>query len=606
MTGLASSVRTLLSLGFTNVIRVGLYRIGIKVRIHPVQYLKGKSSRGPYYGSVLNIPPIKALARKDWIGGLGKFFGRTVSISPNDCPDWFCSLNGFPIKKDKRPWWKISDFDISFGDIKRIWEPSRFDWVIPMAQRAALGNTGELLRLNNWIKNWSKYNPPYFGVNWKCGQEASIRVMHLVTAAWIIGEFKAPKPGLVELIRLHLFRIEPTLHYAIGQANNHGTSEAAALFVGGSFIGGERGDRWMKMGRALLEDRAKTLFEDDGTFSQYSTVYHRLVLDTYSFAEACRRKFQLSPFSQKLMKRLFAATNWMEQTICPKTGQPPNLGANDGAHILAFTRADTRDFRPSLQLASILFRGMRINGPDTSIQPLIWFEIPITRKLAPSPKSITFDDGGLHVLRSGKAIAYLRYPRFRFRPSQADALNLDLWFDGSNLLRDAGTYSYNSTEKDLTYFSGTEAHNTIQFDGRDQMRRLGRFLFSDWLKAENVSHVHEQDETVTAAAAYRDYLGAYHHRWVSLARDELIARDTISGFSKQAILRWRLLPGNYSISDNSVIGETIRLNIISSMPIVSISLVNGLESVYYLEKTLVPVLEIVFEEPGLVETQIKF
>ena len=97
MTGLASSVRTLLSLGFTNVIRVGLYRIGIKARIHPVQYLKGKSSRGPYYGSVLNIPPIKALARKDWIGGLGKFFGRTVSISLNDCPDWFCSLNGFPI-----------------------------------------------------------------------------------------------------------------------------------------------------------------------------------------------------------------------------------------------------------------------------------------------------------------------------------------------------------------------------------------------------------------------------------------------------------------------------------------------------------------------------
>ena len=41
------------------------------------------------------------------------------------------------------------------------------------------------------------------------------------------------------------------------------------------------------------------------------------------------------------------------------------------------------------------------------------------------------------------AIAMLRYPRFKFRPSQADALHVDLWVDGENLLRDARAYSYN-------------------------------------------------------------------------------------------------------------------------------------------------------------------
>lgn len=49
-------------------------------------------------------------------------------------------------------------------------------------------------------------------------------------------------------------------------------------------------------------------------------------------------------------------------------------------------------------------------------------------------------------------MAMLRYPRFRFRPSQADALHLDLWLEGRNLLRDAGTYSYNTESAWLSYF----------------------------------------------------------------------------------------------------------------------------------------------------------
>ena len=66
---------------------------------------------------------------------------------------------------------------------------------------------------------------PYLGVNWKCGQEASIRVIHL-----IMGPFKSlknPSNALIQLIITHLKRIEPTTSYAIGQSNNHGTSEGA-------------------------------------------------------------------------------------------------------------------------------------------------------------------------------------------------------------------------------------------------------------------------------------------------------------------------------------------------------------------------------------------
>ena len=169
------------------------------------------------------------------------------------------------------------------------------------------------------------------------------------------------------------------------------------------------------------------------------------MIDTFCFAEIWRRRHKLFPFSDTLLKRLTLATCWMEQFTCLKTGGAPNLGANDGTHILSFTNVDTRDFRPSLQLASNLFRGSSIIAPDFVNQQLKWLGVKPIEKFVPSPKSATFDVGGFHVLRKNDATVYFRYPRFRFRPSQADVLHLDFWVNGKNILRDAGSFSYNNT-----------------------------------------------------------------------------------------------------------------------------------------------------------------
>lgn len=207
MTGLATKIETLASLGVGNVLRVGLYRVGIKSSLHPVTRLADKSATGPFFGPVRRLPPDEAVARDDWHSGFGRAFGQTVAWEENEPPEWFWPLNGGPCANDKRPWWNIPDFDPQVGDIKKIWEASRFDWTLPMAQRAALGELGELARLNDWLNDWSEKNHPHMGVNWKCGQEASIRVMHLVAAACILGQETTPESGLVALIRVHLRRI---------------------------------------------------------------------------------------------------------------------------------------------------------------------------------------------------------------------------------------------------------------------------------------------------------------------------------------------------------------------------------------------------------------
>jgi hypothetical protein len=221
-------------------------------------------------------------------------------------------------------------------------------------------------RLERWLADWCERNPPYRGPNWKCGQEASMRVMHLAMAAVMLGQVDSVAPGLLELVRLHLQRIEPTLRYAMAQDNNHGTSEAAALFIGGSWLsrkGVAAGARWAALGRKWLENRAARLITLDGTFSQYSVTYHRVMLDTFCMVEVWRRRLALAAFSGQMAVFMQAATRWLYVMTRPENGDAPNLGANDGARLLQLTDTDYRDFRPSVQLAAALFWGQaRVRG----------------------------------------------------------------------------------------------------------------------------------------------------------------------------------------------------------------------------------------------------
>lgn len=587
-------LRTLAALGPANVARVGAYRMGLKTGLGRVRRLKAEAPHGPFFrpydGPVRSWPVRQAWKRE------ASYFGWRDVPFDGGRPDWFLNpFSGRRVGAD-RPWWQIPDFDAATGDIKTIWEPSRFDWVLSVAQGIAAGEAGEAARLEDWLNDWCRQNPPYLGPNWKCGQETSIRVMHLAMASLILGQARAPLPGLRELLRVHLARIEPTIGYAIGQDNNHGTSEAAALFIGGSWLDDADSRRWAGLGRRLMENRVARLVARDGSFSQHSLVYHRVLLDTLAMAEIWRRTHGLPPFSNVFHERAAAAAHWLFALIDPEGGDGPNLGANDGARLLPLTDTVDRDFRPSVKMAMALFAGRRAYEAEGAwILPLHWLRITLPEALAELPGSRQFDDGGYAVLRKGGAMALLRYPRFRFRPSQADALHVDLWVDGGNLLRDAGTFSYNTDPQTLDAFAGTAGHNTVQFDGRQQMPRLGRFLFGEWLKADGVSF---NAAIGTAEASYTDWRGAQHRRQIALEDGCLSVRDRLSGRFSSAVLRWRLPPGDWLVDGHEIHNGACRLSVTSEARIVRFEIVRGRESLHYLEQHNVPVLEIEVSGPS--------
>lgn len=593
--------RTSLALGPINICRVALYRLSLKTRIARVCRIKFPPPSGPFFKAQPSCRPSKPVSA--WRNRAHYFGWHTEPLAEDSPPDWHRNpFSGVRFKKTGSPWWRLPDFDPEFGDIKIIWELSRYDWVLAMAQRAITGETEEWDRLNHWLQDGLRHNPPYLGPNWKCGQEASIRVMHLAMAALIGHQEKSPCSGLLDLVEAHLVRIAPTIHYAVGQDNNHGTSEAAALFIGGSWLAHtdrSQGKQWERLGRKWLENRVRRLIEPEGSFSQYSTNYHRLMLDTLCMAEVWRQKLGREKFSTLWYERANAAARWLAAFTDPATGGAPNLGANDGARLLPLTDTDYRDFRPTVQLATVLFARWRTytaEGPWD--EPLRWLGVDLPEAAAEPQKSDLFNDGGYAVLRRGGALAMLRYPRFRFRPSHADGLHLDLWMDGENLLRDGGTYSY-AEESWLDYFSGTAAHNTVQFDDRDQMPKLGRFLFGDWLTITDLGELKEDRKSSTFHAGYRDRKRAFHTRRVCLEDGKLIVQDQIGGFRKKAVLRWRLMPGAWQKEGNSVTNGRHRLTIKASIPLTRCDLVRGWESLYYLKKRPVPVFEIETRKPGV-------
>ena len=605
---LRSRIDTACALGLGNVARVLGYRLLLRAGVHPVQRPNTRPlSRHPFYRAPLayRVLPVPTA----WQSA-ACYFGWYRPGLGDGPPDWYSNpFDGSRARAADVDWWKIPDFDPATGDVKAIWEASRFDWVINLAQQAAAGSTGSVDRLNQWLADWCDRNPPYRGHNWKCAQEASVRVMHLALAGLILGAASPLEPGLVDLLFAHLRRIGPTASYATAQDNNHGTSEAAALFIGGSWLermGMPEAAVWHRSGRVLLESRVQRLVQADGSFSQHSVNYHRLLLDTLSLVEVWTSQLGLHAFSPKYRSRAAAAARWLRAMVDPVTGDAPNFGANDGANILPLSDADYRDFRPAVQLASTLFEhGAAYPAAEPWQAHLDWLGVAPRDRLVDRPRA-TFDNGGIVILSVVGARAMLRYPRFRFRPGHADALHVDLWVRGENLLRDGGSYSYAAEPAVMDYFVGARGHNTVQFDDREQMVRLGRVLWGSWLRTETLLAPSATADGSTAGASYRDAWGVEHERTLFLQPDRLTVADRVAGFRSRALLRWRLRPGAWRLNGARATDGHHQLEVAADVPIVRAVIVEGWESRYYMKRSTIPVLEVELGAPGTVTTEYRW
>jgi hypothetical protein len=616
---------TALRLGAANLARVALYRTAKRAGVY--RWLSPPRRAVPLglvaeslHNATLPSADRSILAEADeLLQGRANYFSAHVHEMGNP-PDWFLD----PFRQQRHPqaathWSQIPAFSAEAGDIKVVWELSRFSWALVLARAWQIsGDTRYRSALQDWMEDWWQNNPPAIGPNWMCGQETSIRLMNALLAWRIAGLEKNGGSGRSAFIEAHCRRIALTTYYATAQDNNHATSEAAGLFLGGTWLARygnadakSRGRRWAEKGRKQLNRRVARLVLPDGSFSQHSLTYHRLLLDTLSIVEAWRREAGESPFAPVLYNRAAAATRWLGAMLEPSTGDGPNLGANDGAHPFRLDGSAYRDFRPCLQLASFLFLGSAALGPGPWDEPAAWLGVSAAGHGQPwldDLSSTVFPDGGYVVMRNlAGARVLLRAPTARFRPSHADALHLDLWWNGVNLLRDGGSYSYAYGDSGAIAQSlaSVVGHNLPQFDGHDQMPRISRFLYGSWLRVAGAPAI-----TTTAAGqswegSYTNLWGERHQRTVTLTENSLSVLDRVQGFKRMAALRWRMAPGNWEQNEAGCTSPLGTIRVESTVPIRRLSLETAWDSRHYFEKSRIPLLLVEIDQsPAALTTTI--
>lgn len=442
----------------------------------------------PYFASWDSEQARPQLLADEVAAGTLRFFEHTPA-SIGFPPDWH--TNAFTGKRlpTDRHWSEISDF--GHGDIKVIWEPSRFGFVYALVRsywRSGDERYPELF----WglVEAWRRDNRPQSGANWKCGQETSLRVM-----AWCFGLYAFMQAEstsaervamLAQMIAVSGRRIQANLSYALSQRNNHGISEGMGLWtIGILFPEFRDAQKWKDKGRNVLEESGRTLIYDDGSFVQHSVNYHRLMLHDYLWVLRLG-DIQAEPFSSELKERVSRGGEFLYQLQDQESGSVPYYGENDGALILPLTNCDYQDFRPVVQATRYFQTGTKCYDSGAWDEELLWLFGPeaVAAPVA-MPERVDFKAayGGYYTLRSEHGFAFVRCATFHDRPGQADMLHTDIWWRGQNVALDAGTYSYNAPAPWNNVLGDSVYHNTVTVDGMPQMERAGKFLWLPWLRS---------------------------------------------------------------------------------------------------------------------------
>lgn len=525
-------------------------------------------------------------------------------------PNWFLNpFNGSSYRNTHLHWTLLPDFHPIAGDIKNIWEASRFDWVVTLARAYAItGENKYLNTLNSWLKDWMEKNPLNSGPNWKCGQEASIRLFNLLNAAFILNQQAEPSRALVKFVEGSLHRISKNIHYAIAQDNNHGTSEAAGLYIGGLWLSKVDPDQTnhakksAEKGRSWLENRMEKLVTDSGSFSQHSLTYHRVLMDTICFVEFWRKTLNDKPFSVNFYRKAKSAALWLFQLTDQISGNAPNLGSNDGASLLNFHTCDYRNFRPTLQLAGRLFFSDNWLNHGNHNEPLYWLKLDPSGSLNP-PLKENFSDHGYATIHGQNSWALIKWPYYKFRPSHNDVFHIDLWYNGMNILCDSGTYSYNPEPSFGSDLKLVHSHNTVSFDHNDQMPKLGRFLLGSWLKADSVKLAGPSTTTDgTWSGSYHDSSGNRHDRTVQCKGNHWKITDTLSGQFKLAIIGFNLNSISCKLDGHKLDGENLKITFEN---VESVQLKDTIVSEYYQQARHIPRVEALVVKPGTYITRIE-
>lgn len=440
------------------------------------------------------------------------------------------------VEVDKKvKWYKIPDFDPVRGDIKAVWEASRFTHFFYFARAYMINKDVKYYKaFSIQISDWIKQNPYSYGPNYKCGQEATLRMINALIAYSVFKDYglatKEDEINLKKLVEGSYKKVISNFFYAHKCIkNNHTLSEITGLIIGSWCSEDENA---LKRSYQLMDKEIENQFINDGGYIQYSFNYQRFALQIMEFVLKISEitGIELSDQSKVLIEKSVLQMYQLQD----ESGDVPNYGSNDGALIFPVTTSNYRDFRPVLNTVYAVLKGKRLYNQGNYDEELLWFSDIDIRNIPYADiqrKSVSYGDSGFYSLRHNDGHLMIVLQDFKTRPAQMDQMHIDLWHKGVNVLCDSGTYSYaTDLGKQLALTAG---HNTVKIGDKEQMKKHGPFLIYDWTSATEVEFNEKHFK-----GTMKSKNGYSHTRSIKLIDNGYEIEDTVNGEGRVCYLKF--------------------------------------------------------------------
>jgi len=440
-----------------------------------------------------------------------RFFGHEWK----EVSEWNLNIDSGYEYDMRKHWTQVQDLSHESGDIKYVWEKSRFTYLQDVMRYDYHFQKDSSDFVFAEIEDWINSNPLNMGPNYKCSQEISLRCLNWFLLLFFyknsitINEEIWQK--IIHSLNWQIKHVYSNINFSrISVRNNHAITECLTLFISGLLLPFLKdSSKWLKKGKKWFEEEIDYQIYDDGTFLQFSHNYQRVVTQLLTLGISISSKHDIE-LSAKVISKTKKLIKYMDHCCVGKDGQMPNYGNNDGALFFKFSNQDFIDFRPQINALHCAIYSTCLYSDDSISEEAEWFGYYDSLSIqACSKKSmvIKFNIGGIYTIsdKSDNSFTFFKCAKYKDRPSQADNMHLDIWLNGLNYLRDSGTYKYNTDEKFINYFAGTTGHNTIVVNGNNQMTKGPRFIWYDWTKNVKVNISQQGSESKIDAEAEMFY-----------------------------------------------------------------------------------------------------
>jgi hypothetical protein len=395
------------------------------------------------------------------------------------------------------------------GNAKQVWEISRLQHLTLLATAWFLTHEEKYAhRVAEHLHSWCRENPFLSGVHWTNGIELGIRLISLTWIRRLLDEWPGVN-GLFEhdalvqqQIRWHQQYLA-TFRSRGSSANNHVIAEAAGQLVAScAFPWFPESEHWRRKSARLLETELVHNTFPSGIGRELASDYQCFITEL-GFLAAVEADVSGHPLSPSTWERLCAMADSAAALVDGRMRAPRQGDSDEGCGLLL--DAPTSNRWPSLLTLADSLVG-RLDWwprpPVDASSSLIGALSGVKRHIEGRPvqRPSRFADAGTTLLRkTGEKEIWCRCDGGPHgflsiaAHAHADALSLEVRYEGVDILADPGTYCYHSEPAWRSYFRSTIAHNTVELGGRNQSNDGGAFMWIRHAHAREVEVIDDGD-----------------------------------------------------------------------------------------------------------------